>query len=100
MYEDEDFWFVVTDDEDVLADAGRINLTGTKFGQDPETQIATLIAGDIISIRRKVNDSVRLDLSGSGSYTLIIIQDGVSNVVKINGGGNSVITITQGEWIS
>ena len=87
----------ISEDEEILADAGRINLTGTKFGQDPETQITTLIAGDIISIRRKVNDSVRLDLSGSGSYTLIIIQDGVSNVVKINGGGDSNITITQSE---
>jgi len=87
----------IGDDEDVLADAGRINLTGTKFGQDPETQITTLIAGDIISVIRSVNDSVRLDLNSNDSYTLIIIQDGVSNVVKINGGGDSVITITQSE---
>ena len=48
-------------------------------------------------MRRAVNDYARLDLSGSDSYTVIIIQDGVSNVVKINGGGDSVITITQGE---
>ena len=87
----------IGEDEDVLADATRVNLTGTKFGQDPETQITTLIAGDVISLRRKVNDSVRLDLNGNGSYTLIIIQDGVSNVVKINGGGDSNITITQSE---
>ena len=87
----------ISEDEEILADAGRINLTGTKFGQDSETQITTLIAGDVISVRRKVNDSIRLDLSGSGSYTLILIQDGVSNVVKINGGGDSNITITQSE---
>lgn len=87
----------VSEDEEILADAGRINLTGTKFGQDTETQITTLITGDVISLRRKVNDSVRLDLNGSNSYTLIIIQDGVSNVVKINGGGDSNITITQSE---
>jgi len=87
----------IGEDEDVLADAGRINLTGTKFGQDPETQITTLIAGEVISLRRKVNDSLRLDLNGESSYTVIIIQDGVSNVVKINGGGDSNITITQSE---
>jgi len=87
----------IGEEEDVLADAGGINLTGTRIGQDPDTQITTLVQGDIISLRRKVNDSVRLDLNGNGSYTLIIIQDGVSNVVKINGGGDSNITITQSE---
>jgi len=87
----------IGEDEDVLADAGGINLSGTRIGQDPDTQITTLVQGDIISLRRKVNDSVRLDLNGNGSYTLIIIQDGVSNVVKINGGGDSNITITQSE---
>jgi len=87
----------VGEDEDVLADASRVNLTGTKFGQDSETQITTLIAGEVISLRRKVNDSIRLDLNKESSYTVIIIQDGVSNVVKINGGGDSNITITQTE---
>ncbi len=87
----------VGDDEDVLADTGGIDIKGTKIGQDTETQITTLIAGDVISVRRSVNDSVRLDLNGNDAYTLIIIQDGVSNVVKINGGGDSVITITQSE---
>ena len=87
----------IGEDEDVLADAGGINLTGTRIGQDTDTQITTLVQGDVISLRRKVNDSVRLDLNANGSYTLIIIQDGVSNVVKINGGGDSNITITQSE---
>jgi len=87
----------ISEDEDVLADAGSVALSGTKIGQDTETQITTLVAGNVISLRRKVNDSVRLDLDSSGSYTVIIIQDGVSNVVKINGGGDSNITITQSE---
>ncbi len=87
----------ISKDEDVLADTGGIDIKGTRVGQDPDTQITTLIAGDVISVRRSVNDSVRLDLNGNDAYTLIIIQDGVSNVVKINGGGDSVITITQSE---
>ena len=87
----------ISEEEDALADAGSIALSGTKIGQDPDTQITTLVAGDVISVRRSVNDSVRLDLNGNDAYTLIIIQDGVSNVVKINGGGDSVITITQSE---
>ena len=87
----------ISDDEDALAEATGINLAGTRLGQDPDTQITTLVNGDIISLRRSVNDSVRLDLDGNDAYTVILIQDGVSNLVKINGGGDSIITITQSE---
>jgi len=87
----------VNKQEDVLAVVGGIDVQGTKIGQDTETQITTLIAGNVISLRRDVNNSARLDLNGDDAYTLIIIQDGVSNVIKINGGGDSVISITQSD---
>ena len=38
---------------------------------------------------------MRLDVDGSGSYTIILIQDGVSNVIKVNGGSDTTITINQ-----
>ena len=44
---------------------------------------------------RNVSANARIDLDVSGSYTVIFIQDGVSRVVTVNGGGNSVIKITQ-----
>jgi hypothetical protein len=34
---------------------------------------------------------------GSNAYTVILIQDGVSNIIKVNGGSDSVITITQSD---
>ena len=40
---------------------------------------------------------VRVDVNGSNAYTVILIQDGVSNVIKINGGSDSIITITQSD---
>ena len=43
-----------------------------------------------------VEQSVQVDLNSSQGYTVIFIQDGVSNTIKINGGGDSVIKITQG----
>ena len=70
-------------------------LVGTNIGQDTTTQIITLITGQSISLQRKVNQSVKVDLSTGQGYTVIFIQDGVSNTVKINGGGDSVIKITQ-----
>tara|TARA_R110000751_G_scaffold98652_1_gene191795 strand:- start:1634 stop:2719 length:1086 start_codon:yes stop_codon:yes gene_type:complete len=86
----------IAEDEDALAQATSTQITGTLLGKDPDTQITALITGNVISLRRQVNESVRLDLDGSNAYTVILIQDGVSNVIKVNGGSNSVITITQG----
>ena len=87
----------IAEDEDVLAQATSTQITGTLLGKDPDTQITALITGNVISLRRSVNESVRLDLDGSESYTVIFIQDGISNIVKVNGGSNSTITITQSD---
>ena len=82
-------------EEDQLALATGVNISGTLIGQDSNTQITTIVAGQVISLRRKVSESVQVDLNSGNGYTVILIQDGVSNVVKINGGGDSVITINQ-----
>ena len=87
----------ISQDEDSLAQATSTQITGTLLGKDPDTQITALITGNVISLRRQVNESVRLDLNGSNAYTVILIQDGVSNIIKVNGGSNSTITITQSD---
>ena len=87
----------VAKNEDALAQAVSNQVSGTLLGKDPDTQITTIITGQVISLRRQVNESVRVDLNGSNSYTVIFIQDGISNVVKVNGGGDSYITITQSD---
>ena len=38
---------------------------------------------------------MQVDLNASDGYTVILIQDGVSNIIKVNGGGDSTITIRQ-----
>jgi hypothetical protein len=85
----------IDEDEDVLAQATATQIVGTLLGKDPDTQITTLITGNVVSLRRQVNETVRVDLDGSNAYTVIFIQDGVSNVIKINGGSDSIIKITQ-----
>ena len=87
----------VSEDEDQLAQAITTQISGTLLGKDPETQITALITGNVVSLRREVSESVRVDLNGSNAYTVILIQDGISNVIKINGGSDSVITITQSD---
>ena len=81
----------------VSQDATSIKITGTKIGQDTDTGITTFVTGQIVTLIRAGNDTARLDLDGSGSYTLIIIQNGVSKTVLINGGSSSNITITQSD---
>jgi len=82
-------------EDDLQQEQQITRITGTKLGQDTQTQIITLVQGDIISLRRKVEQSIQVDLNSAQGYTVIFIQDGVSNTVKINGGGDSVIKITQ-----
>ena len=84
-------------EEDVLAQATSTQITGTMLGKDPDTQITALITGNVVSLRREVSESVRLDLDGGTAYTVILIQDGISNTIKINGGSDSIITITQND---
>ena len=84
-------------EEDELKQGGAgINIAGTTIGQDKKTQITTIVSGQNISMIRAVNQSARLDLDGSNSYTIILIQDGVSNTIKVNGGSSTTIKIKQG----
>ncbi len=83
-------------EDDLKQEQTVTRITGTQIGQDTNTQIITLVTGQSISLRRKVNQSAQVDLSTGQGYTVIFIQDGVSNTVKINGGGDSIIKITQG----
>ena len=87
----------IAEEEDVLAQATSTQITGTMLGKDPDTQITALITGNVVSLRREVSESVRLDLDGGTAYTVILIQDGISNTIKINGGSDSIITITQSD---
>ena len=85
----------IAKEDDKLAQVSGVTVTGTKLGLDADTQITTLITGQIISILRSVSEHARLDLDIANGYTVILIQDGVSNTIKING-GDSIIRIVQG----
>jgi len=86
----------IAEEEDQLQqDVTSVAIAGTNFGQDTETQIISFIDGDRLTLIRSVNNTARLDLDVSASYTVILIQDGVSRTIKINGGSSSVITIKQ-----
>jgi len=83
------------EEEDQLANVQSTAVSGTAIGQDPATQITTILDGEVITLIRQVTNTVRLDLNSSNSYTVILVQDGVSKTVKINGGSSSTITIRQ-----
>ena len=85
----------IEEEQDQLQLAGGVNLSGTNFGQDTNTQITTFINDATLSIIRSVSESARVDVNTSGSYTVIFIQDGISRTIKVNGGGSTTITIRQ-----
>ena len=73
-----------------------MQITGTALGQDKDTQITTLVNGQIVTLQRFVGHKVRLDVDGSNAYTVVLMQEGVEKIVKINGGSDSTIRILQG----
>ena len=86
----------ISKEEDKLKQATSTTITGTQLGQDKDTQITTLISGEVISLRRALQHTVRLDVQASNAYTVILMQEGVEKIVKINGGSDSFIKIEQG----
>jgi len=84
-------------EDDSLKQGGvGIKIAGTKIGQDKDTQITTIVSGQNISFTRSVSQSTKLNVDGSGAYTIILMQDGVTNTVKVNGGSSTTINIKQG----
>ena len=86
----------IEDEEDELNQfISAIPVSGTRIGQDAETQITTILEGDKIRLIRNVNQNVSLVLNSDETYSVLIIQDGVSNIITINNGSSSVIRIRQ-----
>jgi len=74
-----------------------LDLKGTQVGYDSSTQINTFITDNLITFYKSLEDTIRLDLDKSNAYTVIMIQNGKSTQIIVNGGGNSTIKITQGD---
>ena len=74
-----------------------LDLKGTAMGFDSNTQINTFATDNIITFLRTLEDTIRLDLDKTGSYTVILVQNGKSTQIIVNGGSSSTITIKQGD---
>ena len=85
-----------TEEDQLMDKIAGTQIVGTSIGQDSETQITTILQGDEIKLIRNINQNVQLVLNSEQSYTVLLVQDGVSKTIKINGGQSSSITITQG----
>ena len=85
----------IKEEENLTDFTSGVQLVGTNFGQDPETQITTILQGSEIKLMRMVNQKAQVIVDGDQAYNIIITQDGVSKVISINGTANSTITINQ-----
>ena len=72
-----------------------LDLKGTSFGFDAETQINTFTTDNTLTFYKALEDTVRIDLDKSASYTVILVQNGKSTQIIVNGGSSSKITIKQ-----
>ena len=51
----------------------------------------------VITFYKQLEDTIQLDLNKANAYTVVMIQNGKSTQILVNGGGDSTITITQGD---
>ena len=72
------------------------DLKGTTMGFDSNTQVNTFTTDNVVTFLKSLEDTVRLDLDKTGSYTVILVQNGKSTQIVVNGGGSSTIKIKQG----
>jgi hypothetical protein len=73
----------------------KVEIEGTIIGQDPATQIITIVDAQTVSVQRQVNDFVKIVVDSQAGTNIIISQDGKEYNVIINKGGNSNIIINQ-----
>lgn len=69
-------------------------IKGTSIGLDPVTKINTIVTDRQVMFERKVNNTVRLKLDKTGSYSVTLREDG-EPVTVVVGSGESNIHITQ-----
>lgn len=74
---------------------GKAEIEGTTIGQDPTTQIITIVDTQNINISRQVNDFAKVQIDSQAGVNIIISQDGKDYNIIINKGGNSNIIIRQ-----
>ena len=69
-------------------------IKGTSIGLDPVTKINTIVTDRQVMFERKINNTVRLKLDKTGSYSVTLREDG-EPVTVVVGSGESNIHITQ-----
>ena len=69
---------------------------GTAIGYDGDTQISTFVTDTNLKFLRAIEDTLEMNVSKDGSYSITIEQEGKVNRVTTNGGSSSNITIKQG----
>ena len=86
---------VLDNEKELTQTISAVNIEGTTIGQDQKTQITTIVSGQEVKLTRSVASSTSIQIDSGESYLVVLEQDGVTNQVKVNGGGSSVIVIRQ-----
>ena len=85
-------------DEDLLEiqeDTGETNIQGTDVGFDTVTQVATIVEGDKVTLRRELSDIAHVTVDNSQGTRINLEQDGkLLDPIDINA-PDTIITIVQ-----
>ena len=83
--------FLSGQNTDVSDSREGVNIQGTRFGVDKNTQIYTYIDLNKLNVVRSVDSEVVISINKDAGANIIIDQNGISNIVKVNDGGSNII---------
>jgi len=83
--------FLSEQNTDVSDSREGVNIQGTRFGMDKATQIYTYIDLNKLNVVRSVDSHVAITINKDAGVNIIIDQNAISNIVKVNDGGSNII---------
>ena len=83
--------------EEEISKIGNVTLEGITAGFDSKSQIYSFVEGEMLTFFRSVDNTIDLQIPKISSYNLSLLTGNKLINVKVNGGGDGKISITQSD---
>ena len=83
--------------EEEVSKIGNVTLEGITAGFDSKSQIYSFVEGEMLTFFRSVDNTIDLQIAKTSAYNMTLLTGSKLINVKINGGGDGNIFITQSD---
>ena len=83
--------------EEEVSKIGDVSLEGINAGFDSKSQIYTFVDGEFLTFFKSVENTMDLQINKTSAYNINLLTSGKMTNIKVNGGGDGTINITQSD---